>query len=201
MSPNNRTMLRALAQLLREDHKKNLREAADNEDSDLEGEDSLDAQIDKFFVNYESEAKNLQQEGLDFRMLTRRILMEEDEEEESSEADEDEADSESSEESDEGSDEEPEKLTSEDINVQSFVTDVMRLVDNYDSLLEVKNTILRRAAKYLEKSYDEQTVELFKEELLESYGLEIGVSKTEREDSLEFQPPKAAAAGPMGGSA
>lgn len=181
-----------LVHLLRESHARSLRESSEEEDVELEGEDSLDAQIDKFFVNYESEAKNLQSEGLDFRMMTRRFLFEAEEEE--SEEDED------SEESSEDT-EETKKLTSEDINVQSFVTDVMRLVDNYDTLLEVQNTILRRAAKYLKKNYDEQTVEIFKEELLESYGLEIGVSKSEKEDSPDFQAPKAGAAGPMGGSA
>lgn len=145
-----------------------------------EGEDSIDSQIDRYFSDYESEAKNSKNEGLSLRSITHRLLKEEEEE-------------------DTGSEAEAEKLTSEDLDVKSFVASVMRLIDNYDNLLEVNNTILRRAANFLSKSYDESTLENFKEELMESYGVEIGKSKSEKED--EFEAPKAGAAGPMGGGA
>ena len=75
----------------------------------------------------------------------------------------------------------------------------MRLVDNYDSLLEMRNTILRRATNFLFKNYEKNVAESFKEDLLESYGIEIGKSKSEMDD--EYQAPKAGAAGPAGGSA
>ena len=94
---------------------------------------------------------------------------------------------------------EPEKPKLEDISMGSFVSDVMRLVENYESLLEVKNTILRRAANYLSENYEGDAVQAFKEELLESYGVEIGMSESDKEDQI--QAPKAAAAGPMGGGA
>ena len=156
-----------------------------------EGEDSLDAQIDKLLISYEAEAKNVKTEGNDFRSFTRRFL---------SEADEDEDEEKKDEESDEEpAAEKPKTLTAEDISIQSFVTDVMRLVDNYDSLLEVRNTLLRRAVNYLAKNYEEDVPTAFKAELLESYGIEIGKSDAETED--EFMAPKAGAAGPMGGGA
>lgn len=161
-----------------------LREAADDDKED--GEDSLDAQIDKYLSSYEAEAKNSKNEGLDFRMMTRRWLLE-------AEGDEDEG-----EDKEGGGEEEPEKLTAEDLNVKSFVTDVMRLVDNYDNLLEVRNTILRRTINFLLKGYDKDVADAFKEELLDSYGIEVGKSKSEMDDE-EFPAPKAGAAGPMAG--
>ena len=81
----------------------------------------------------------------------------------------------------------------------SYVSDVMRLVDNYESLLEIKNTVLRRAANYLAENYEGDVLQVFKNELLESYGIEIGQTTSEKED--EVQPPKAGSAGPMGASA
>ena len=74
----------------------------------------------------------------------------------------------------------------------------MRLMENYDSLLEVRNTILRRASNYIAKNYEEDVVESFNADLLDSYGIEIGKSNFEMED--ENIAPKAGAAGPMGGS-
>lgn len=182
-----------------------LREA--EEPQEEPGEDSIDAQIDKYFSEYESEAKNAKNEGLDFRQLTRRFLIEagEDEEdekgEEKDEEDEEGSDEEDKEEGGEGEEESeeatPEKLKLEDIDMKSFVTDVMRLVDNYDNLLEIRNTILRRASNFLSKSYEKDATDVFKEELLESFGIEIGQTEAEKQD--KFIAPKAGAAGPLGG--
>jgi hypothetical protein len=186
------SLLKELARSLRRGSTSRIVEAAEPEKE--KGEDSLDAQIDKYLSEYEAEAKNAKNEGLNFRMMTRRFLVEADEEEDEKEDDKDEEKGD-----EEKEDAEPEKLSSDDIDVGSFVTDVMRLVDNYDNLLEIRNTILRRASNYLAKNYDKSAVETFKEELLESYGVEIGVSQSEKEDETEFQAPKAAAAGPAGG--
>lgn len=152
------------------------------------GEDSLDSQIDKYFSDYEAEAKNSKNEGLSFRSLTQRLLSEEDEEENTEEDTGDETPTDDSVE---------ERLTTDDIDIKSFTADVMRLIDNYDSLLEIRNTILRRASNFLGKSYDESTIEMFKEELMETHGVEIGKSEADMED--EFEAPKAGAAGPMSG--
>ena len=162
-----------------------LREADEVKKED--GEDSLDSQLDRYFSDYESEAKNSKNEGLSFRGIAQRFLLEAEEE--------DSADEEGSEEEEAAT----EKLSAEDLDMNSFVASVMRLIDNYDNLLEINNTILRRASNFIGKAYDEATVEAFKEELAESYGIEIGQSKLEKED--EFEAPKAGAAGPMGGAA
>jgi len=76
---------------------------------------------------------------------------------------------------------------------------VMRLVDNYDALLEVRNTILRRAVNFLVKGYEPAVAEAFKENLLDVYGMELGKSKSEVEDD-EFQAPTADRAGTSPGA-
>lgn len=172
--------LKNLAKLL-------LREADEEQKPEKEkGEDSIDVQVDRLLSSYEEEAKNSKKEGFNYGIMARRFIFEAEEEEDK----------------DKGEDKQeevtPEKLTGEDLNMQSFVTDVMRLVDNYDNLLEIRNTLLRRAANRLSKNYEADVLAAFKESLLESYGIEIGQSESEKED--EYQAPRAGAAGPMGGA-
>ena len=164
-----------LRKIIIEETKKVLLEA--EKEKEEKGEDSLDAQIDSYFSDYEAEGKNSKNEGLDFRSFVRRFLREAEEAEESDE-----------------NQEEKTKLTSEDIDIDSFVNNVVRLVDNYDSLLEVRNTILRRAVNFLLKGYEVDVVDSFKESLLERHGLEVGQSKYDHE-SEDFQAPAADRAG------
>lgn len=170
--------LSQLRKLIAEEVKRNLLEVGEK-DKPEDGEDSLDVQVDKYLADYEVEAKVSKNEGKDFRMMVRRFL---------SEADEDEGE--------EGADDK--KLKAEDIDVESFVNSVMRLVDNYDSLLEVRNTILRRAANFLIKGYEPDVVQAFKDALLDLHGMEIGKSRAETEDD-EFESPVASGAGPSPG--
>ncbi|NBW57964.1 hypothetical protein EBR43_09350, partial [bacterium] len=120
--------------------------------------DSLDQQVDDLLTSYESEAKTKKNEGLDFRMMTRRFLS-------SSTAQLLEADE------DKGSDKEKEekkKLKMEDIDVEEFAGSVSRLIDNYDSLLEVRNTLARRAVNFLIENYEQDVVNEFKNVLEDS---------------------------------
>lgn len=172
--------LNQLRKLIAEEVKKSLLEVGEKEKTE-EGEDSLDMQIDKYLVEYESESKVAKTEGKDFRMMVRRFLSEADEDEEKK---------------DEKS---PGKLKLEDIDVEHFLIDVMRLVDNYDALLEVRNTILRRAVNFLVKGYEPAVADAFKENLMDAYGMEIGKSKSEVEDD-EFQSPTADRAGTSPGA-
>ena len=181
-----RLRMNDLRKIILTETKKIILEAEKKEEK---GENSLDAQIDKYFANYESEGKNSKNEGLDFRSFVRRFLRE---------AEEDTTGEESKEEDEEQ--EEKQKLTSEDIDINSFVDNVVRLTDNYDSLLEVRNTILRRAINFLLKGYEVDVADSFKESLLERHGLEVGQSKYDHE-SEDFQAPPADRAGvsPGGG--
>ena len=170
--------LNQLRKLIAEEVKRNLSEIAEKQE---DGEDSLDSQVDRYLSDYESESRVSKMEGKDFRMMVRRFLSE-------AEGDEEKKD-----------EKEPEKLKAEDIDVESFLGSVMRLVDNYDALLEVRNTILRRAVNFLVKGYEPAVAEAFKENLLDVYGMELGKSKSEVEDD-EFQAPTADRAGTSPGA-
>jgi hypothetical protein len=174
-----------LRNLIAEEARRVLREVGEK-DKKEESEDSLDAQVDKFLLDYEKESRSSKMEGRDFRMMTRRFLIEADEDEEGKdEKKEDEA--------------EDKKLSEGDIDVEEFLNNVMRLVDNYDALLEVRNTILARAVNFLLKGYEPAVAAAFKESLMDSYGMEIGKSKSEVEDE-EYHAPNADRAGPpLGG--
>lgn len=151
-----------------------------------EMKDSLDQQVDDLLISYESEAKTKKNEGLDFRMMTRRFLSSpllEAEEDKDKEADKD-----------------KKKLTIEDIDIEDFAASVSRMIDNYDSLLEVRNTLARRAINFLIENYEEDVVNEFKNVLEEEHDISIGKTKTELEDE-EFEAPFADRAGGSGGGA
>ena len=168
-----------LRTLILEEIRKSLLEVGEKKE---ETEASLDAQVDRYLVDYEVESKVSKNEGRDFRMMTRRFLLE--------------AEDEAEEKKDE---KEIEKLKIEDLDIESFLNSVMRLVDNYDALLEVRNTILRRTVNFLMKGYEPIVVEAFKDSLMDVYGVEIGKSTSEVEDD-EFQSPSAERAGPALGA-
>lgn len=163
--------------LLRED------EATQVEQED--GNDSLDSQVDRYLAQYEGEAKNSQKEGRDFRMLTRRIL--------EAEGDEDEGGG------DEGGDagDEAAKPGLENIDVESFANSVVRLIDNYDNLLEVRSTLMRRAINFVAKAYSPEVVDALKKTLRDDHGLVPGESQQDVEDE-EYPAPVADRAGSGG---
>lgn len=158
-------------------------------------QDSLDQQVDDFLISYESDAKVKKNEGFDFRSMTRsflsttsRTLLEaEGDEEEEKPADEEKP-------------EEKKKLSAEDIDIEEFASSVVRLIDNYDSLLEVRNTLARRALNFLSDNYSPDVVNQFKIVLEDEHDITIGKSKADEEDN-EFPAPAAARAGSGGGGA
>lgn len=163
-------------------------------DKESSGEDSVDSQIDAYFSQYESEAKNSKNEGHDFRLFMRRFLNEADEDKD------DKKDKDKDKDKEESEDKKIEKLSIDDLDINSFADSVVRLADNYDSLLEMRNTIFRRAISFLVKNYEEDVADAFKESLSERHGLEVGKSKTEADDE-NFQPPAADRAGASPGGA
>jgi hypothetical protein len=163
---------------------------ADDVKPSEELDDSLDDQVDRYLTQYESEAKSSKMEGLDFRMMTRRFLSE-------AEGDEEGGDVKDEKEPDDASLETPSKLTLEDIDVGSFANSVVRLIENYDSLLEVSSTLARRAMNFIAKSYEPDVLEALKQVLREEHGLVPGenAASVEAED---FPAPAADRAGPGG---
>jgi len=167
-----------------ESFRRSLHEAEDKKAED-EGEDSLDDQIDRYFNDYESEAKSAKVESRDWRRTLRRLF--EAEGDEAAEAEE--------------TPETPTKLSADDIRVDSFLDSVMRLIDNYDSLLEVRNTILRRAVNFLNKNYEPDVAQQFKDSLRDAYGFDIGKSTRDVSDEQFPAPPADRASGSGGGGA
>ena len=76
--------IKDLRNLIAEEIKKSLFEVGEK-DKQEDGEDSIDRQIDRYLINYESESKLAKAEGKDFRMTLRRFLLEAEETEEAAE--------------------------------------------------------------------------------------------------------------------
>jgi hypothetical protein len=141
---------------------------------------SLDAQVDRYFGQYESNAKNTQEDGepsvdqmeaLDWRDLIKGHLITEANEDEDDEEDPDDAASED----DALTGQNNSKLGLDSINVEAFANDVVRLIQNYDSLLEFRSTLLRRAKRFLEKTYNDEVVEAFENIMRDDHGMEAGI--------------------------
>ena len=154
-----------------------LREAANTDEQPIKIGDSLDAQVDKYFIEYEKEAKNAKNEGVDIRMITRRFLTEAEGAQLPASAEDD------------------KDLGAKKIDVESFTTSVVRLVENYDSLLEVRSTLIRRAINFLAGTYDAEVVKQFEQTLREEHGMVAGESKRDV-NAEESTPPPGDHAGP-----
>ncbi len=138
---------------------------------------SLDAQVDRYLNEYEQEAKSAKQEGRDFRSLIKRLM---------SEA-----------EGDDVGETPAGKASINDIDVESFANSVVRLIDNFDSLLEVRSTLVRRAENFLDKVYDEDVKKEFSRVMSEQHGIEPGKSPEDVVND-QFPAPPAARAGDGG---
>lgn len=138
------------------------------------GIDSLDVQIDKYFMSYENEATALKKEGVNLYTMTRDFLLEKKSDDDGTPGT---------------------TKTVDDIDVRAFCFDVARLIDNASSLLEFKNTIVRRAVNYLAKSYDDETIRRFKITMEDDFDLTAGDSAFE---PIDGKVPTAAEAGPVG---
>jgi hypothetical protein len=149
-------------------------EDKEEEEKDI-GPDSLDLQVDHYLAEYEKEAKLSKHEGLDQRSMARRFL------------------SNLTEEADK-------KIPIDDFDVNSFATDLVRLIDNYDSLLETRRTITRRAIKFLQKNYEPDVINSLIEILETNFDVYLDKSQYDIDD--EDTAPLADRAGPeVGGSA
>ena len=163
---------------------------------------SLDAQVDRYFGDYEASAQKSdtaagfdasvqQMEALDWRDLVKGRLITEapgDEEEEAGEEAPPAAPA---------ADANAAKPGMDALNVEAFANDVARLIENYDSLLEVRSTLLRRAKVFLEKTYNEEVVKAFEDTMRDDHGMEAGNSSMD----IKAEKFKAPAADRANGSA
>lgn len=141
--------------------------------NDAKTGDSVDAQIDRYLSDYESEARDaVQAEGVGFRQMFQQFINEVGEE---------------------ATDPTGEELGTEiekpDINIESFANSVVRLIDNYDSLLEMRDTIAKRAMNFLSKTYGEDVVNSFMEQLRDQYDIELDKSEDEVDAEKNPAPP------------
>jgi len=173
--------------------------------------DSVDYQIDQFLIGYERDAIAAADEGDMFESLetsSLEYLFEQDEDpfaedDEDPFADDtggDEAEGEEGEEageSEEVPDEEvpddaanikanePAALPTPKMNMSVFVSNVNRLLANYDSLLDTRTVVVNRAKNYLEQNYGELHVSKF-EEIINQDG-RLNITQDQRVE-LEDEP-------------
>lgn len=152
--------------------------------------DSLDAQVDRYLGQYESSAKKSdgdldspgndlstsgadvdQMESIDWRDLIKGRLIEAGEGDKDDENDEENA----APGADAMMDQVPDKPGLDKLNIESFANDVARMIENYDSLLEIRSTLLRRARAFLMKNYDDEVVKAFEDSMRDDHGMEAGV--------------------------
>lgn len=167
-------------------HEGLLHEASDEV---VPGSDSLDSQVDRYLAEYETEAKNTKNEGLNIRAIMSRLITEADDDDAGKDAESPAADA-----ADATPDAEPEKLGPDTIDIASFANSVVRLVDNYDSLLEVRNTLVSRGISFLKKTYSEDVVKAYTDTLRDQHGIVPGKSKMDVNDE-EFPAPVSDRAG------
>lgn len=160
--------------------------------SDESGQ-SIDAQVDRYLAQYEGDAKKAdepsveQMEALDWRDLVKGQVI--------TEAGEGDKDEEAGpEDAAPGADAltgtDTSKLGLDKLDVEKFANDVVRLIQNYESLLEVQNTLLRRATNFLEKTYDPDVVKAFQDTLRDDHGMEAGKDSSDV-NSEKFPAPPA----------
>ena len=157
-----------------------LKEEMNLEAEHKEKHDSVDGQIDRFFAKLEGDAVDSVNEVFDWRSATRRLLEADDEDE------------------DDASDDQPptpQKKTLDDIDVDEFSAGIIRLVRNFDNLIETRSTIVRRAVNFLSKTYDDNVKESFLSILRDDEGLSPDQSEREVEQD-NFTAPIADRSGP-----
>lgn len=155
--------------------------------------DSVDAQIDKKLIEYEQTAKPSGEanESIDYRQLIHRMLREADEEPDAGGDD----DLASALGGDDSTDEvaNAKQLSLNDIDIYEFASNVARLIDNVENLLEFRDTIMKRSMNFLKKSYDASVLEQYTQVMDKQFDIVIGEDDVDKE--FEITPPPAVGAG------
>ena len=166
-----------------------LREAADEDDEQSENENSssegasIDAQIDRYLIQYEKAAGKKQTS--EARSAVRNFLLREAEDEEAAE------DKEAQLPADVGSE-------TSSIDIESFASSVARLIESFDSLVEIRSSIVKRAEDFLRKTHDDEDVDRFIDSMRDQHG--INPDETQYDSEADLQAPPAVGAGvPAGG--
>lgn len=152
---------------------------------DKPANDSVDDQIDALLLRYETSSIRKEPSiNESLANLNLRFLIEQ--EEPADDAPEEEAAEDASEAEAEEAAEPAEPSGSEDISVSEpaenqevpdldvdrFANRVVRLLNNYQSLLNVEEAVLNRAKTFLDENYGDEFVQAFNDTLVQTYGIE-----------------------------
>lgn len=83
-----------------------------------------------------------------------------------------------------------------DLDIEQFATDVARLIQNYQTLLDIESAIYYRAIALLERNYDDETALAFKDIMQQRYQFDFDDI---RDDPVENEAPLALGAAGEGG--
>lgn len=137
--------------------------------------DSLDNQIDSFLVKFERDAAAGEQR--ENKRPQRRSRLFEALSLTEAEGDEDQSDDEEqdnvTDKSEPEADTHPEAPKVPDLNIDDFTQKVARLINNYESMLDVPRSIFDRATKYLTDGYGDDVATQFSELLAQQHDIEF----------------------------
>ena len=154
---------------------------------DSPAKDSVDDQIDALLLRYEtSSIRSEPSLNESLKSLNLKFLLEQEEEEPIDEpADEAPADTPAAEEEapteenlePEGSEKisvtaPAEEQEIPDLDIDRFANRVVRILNNYQSLLNVEEAVLNRAKTFLDENYGDAFVQAFNDTLMQNYGIE-----------------------------
>ena len=123
--------------------------------------DSVDDQIDALLIKFESESIKTESATRSLSALLFEAPEDDDEEGPSAV----------------GSEERDQELSAEPIKppveIDQFTKKVVRLLENYESLLDIKTVIINRARNYLIENYDEAAADALEDTLDTDYGISL----------------------------
>jgi hypothetical protein len=154
---------------------------------DSPAKDSVDDQIDALILRYETSSIRAEPSlNESLKSLNLKFLLEQEEEESLDEPVDDAPIDEPPAEGDTPAEEAPEPEGSEkisvttpaedqaipDLDIDRFANKVVRLLNNYQSLLNVEEAVLNRAKTFLDENYGDAFVKAFNDTLMQNYGIE-----------------------------
>lgn len=82
--------------------------------------------------------------------------------------------------------EESEESDTPPLDVGTFAMEIMRVIKNFDTLLDIPTVIINKSRSYIEQKYDKKTAESFMELLQNEYDVTLGKSGMEPESEYDI---------------
>lgn len=74
------------------------------------------------------------------------------------------------------------------LDVGTFAMEIMRVIKNFDTLLDIPTVIINKSRAYIEQKYDKKTAESFMELLQNEYDITLGKGGMEPDSEYEVSP-------------